>query len=118
MCGIERVNGKDLSTIERGMVVGAFEQGMVVGARRTGLCQELQCCWVYHTQQFPVCIKNGPPPKGHPANCGKHWSQHGPASLWNAFHTLQSKPQRIEIVLIAKGGATQYQEDVPNVLYI
>ncbi|XP_055725810.1 oligophrenin-1-like isoform X5 [Salvelinus fontinalis] len=23
-------------------------------------------------------------------NCGKHWSQHGPASLWNAFDTLQS----------------------------
>ena len=34
---------------------------MVVGARRTGLCQELQHCWVFHTRQFPVCIKNGPP---------------------------------------------------------
>uniref|UniRef100_A0A4W5JDV5 HDGF like 3 n=1 Tax=Hucho hucho TaxID=62062 RepID=A0A4W5JDV5_9TELE len=41
---------------------------MVVGARRTGLCQELQRFWVFHTQQFPVCINNGPPPKGHPAN--------------------------------------------------
>jgi hypothetical protein len=37
---------------------------MVVDARL--LCQELQHCWVFHTQQFPVCIKNGPPPKGHP----------------------------------------------------
>jgi hypothetical protein len=32
------------------------------------VCQELQRCWVFHTQKFPVCIKNGPPPKGHPAN--------------------------------------------------
>ena len=31
----------------------AFEQGMVVVARCTSLCQELQCCWVFHTQQFP-----------------------------------------------------------------
>ena len=42
----------------------AFEQGMVVGARHTGLCQQLQCFWVFHAQQFPVCIKNGPPHKG------------------------------------------------------
>ena len=47
---------------------GGFEQGMVVGARRTGLCQELQHCWVFHAKQFLVCIKNGPTPKGHPAN--------------------------------------------------
>ena len=47
---------------------GAFEQGMVVAARRTGLCQELKRCWVFHSQQFPMRIKNGPPPKGHPAN--------------------------------------------------
>ena len=48
--------------------VSAFERGIVVGARRTGLCQELQRCWVFHAQQFPVCIKNGPPPKGHRDN--------------------------------------------------
>ena len=41
---------------------------MVGGARRTGLCKELQRCWVFHAQQFPVCIKNGSSPKGHPAN--------------------------------------------------
>jgi hypothetical protein len=55
MCAIQRVTGQEL-------------QGMVVGARGTGLRQELQLCWVFHAQQFPVCIKNGPPPKGHPAN--------------------------------------------------
>ncbi|MGH0136489.1 UNVERIFIED_CONTAM: hypothetical protein FKN15_061132 [Acipenser sinensis] len=32
------------------------------------MCQELQRCWVFHAQQFPVYIKDGPPPKGHPAN--------------------------------------------------
>ena len=48
--------------------LSAFERGLVVGARHTGLCQKLQRCWVFYAQQFPVCIKNGPPPKGHPAN--------------------------------------------------
>ena len=48
--------------------LSSFEQGMVVGARHTGLCQEQQRCWVFHAQQFPMCIKNGPLPKGHPAN--------------------------------------------------
>ena len=48
--------------------LSAFERGLVVGARRTGLCQELQGCWVFHSQHFPMYIKNGPPPKGHPAN--------------------------------------------------
>ena len=46
---------------------------MVVDARRTSLCQELQSCWGFHAQQFPVCIKNGPPPKGHPANLTQLW---------------------------------------------
>ena len=49
--------------------LSAFERGMVVGARRTGLCQELHRWLVFHTQQFPACIKNGPPPgaseRGH-----------------------------------------------------
>ena len=56
MCAIQRVKGrtKDLSSFERVMIVGAWW---------TGLCQELQRCWVYHTKQFPVCIENGPPPK-------------------------------------------------------
>jgi hypothetical protein len=53
--------------------VSAFERGMVVVARRTGVCQELQRFCVFHAQQFPVCIKNGPPPKGYPANLTKLW---------------------------------------------
>ena len=35
--------------------------------------QELQCCWVFHAQQFPVCIKNCPPLKEHPANLTQPW---------------------------------------------
>ena len=53
--------------------LSAFEWGMEVGARHTGLCQELQICLVFHTQPFPVCIKNGPPPKGQPANVKQLW---------------------------------------------
>jgi hypothetical protein len=41
--------------------LSALEQTIVISARRTSLCQELQHCWVFHAQQFPVCIKNGPP---------------------------------------------------------
>ena len=51
----------------------AFEPGMVVGARCTGLCKELQHCWVFQAQQFPVCIKNGPPPRGYPTNLTQLW---------------------------------------------
>ena len=39
MCAIQRVNRQDKN-------VRAFERGMVVGAGCTGLCQELQRCWV------------------------------------------------------------------------
>ena len=53
--------------------LSAFKWGMIVRARRTGLCQELQHFWDFHAQQFPVCIKNGPPPKGHPANLTQLW---------------------------------------------
>jgi hypothetical protein len=65
----------------------AFEQGMVVGARRTGLCQELQRCWVFHTQQFPVSIKNGPLPKGHPVNLTQLWEALG--STWASIPVEQ-----------------------------
>ena len=49
MCAVQRVNGQDKIF-------------------KFGLCQELQHCCVFQAQQFPVCINNGPPPKGHPAN--------------------------------------------------
>jgi hypothetical protein len=85
---------------------------MVVGARLTGLCQELQHSWVFHTQQFPVCIKNGPPSKGHPANLTQLWKAlelTGTSIPVKSFrHHVELMPRRIEAVLRAKGGATQY----------
>uniref|UniRef100_A0A8C8CFJ8 Neuromedin-K receptor n=1 Tax=Oncorhynchus tshawytscha TaxID=74940 RepID=A0A8C8CFJ8_ONCTS len=35
--------------------LSAFERGMIVAIRRTGLCQELQRCWVFHAQRF-LCV--------------------------------------------------------------
>lgn len=35
--------------------------------------QERQRFWVFHAQQFPVCIKNGSPPNGHPAILTQLW---------------------------------------------
>jgi hypothetical protein len=54
--------------------LSAFDRGMVVGARRTGLSVSrsstlLDCSH----NSFPVCIKNGPPPKGHAANLTQQW---------------------------------------------
>ena len=46
------------------------------------VCQELQRYWVFPTQQFPVCIKNGPPPKGHPVNL---------TQLWDALETTLAR---------------------------
>ena len=63
--------------------LSAFERGMVVGARHTGLCQELQHCWVFHTQQFQVCINNGLPPTAHPANL---------TQLWEALESMGQEP--------------------------
>ena len=54
--------------------LSAFEQGMVVGARRTGLSVSRTINAAgFHTQQFTMCIKNGPPPKGRPANLTELW---------------------------------------------
>ena len=70
--------------------LSAFEWGMVVGARCTGLCQELQRCWVFHDQPFPVCIKNGPPPKGHPANLTQLWE--ALESTWASIPVERFRP--------------------------
>ena len=92
--------------------VSAFELGLVVGA--TGLCQELQRCLVFHVQQFHVCIKNGPPPKRHPANLTQMWE--ALESTWTSItverfrHLVEFMTRQIEAVLRLKwgGGATQY----------
>ena len=74
--------------------LSAFERGMVEGARRTGLCQELQRCWVFNSHQFPVCVENGPPPKGY----------QGSESLWSyaqlGLDSVRSAPP-IRVLTIA-----------------
>ena len=87
---------------------------MIGGARRTGLCQELQHCWVFHESPFHVCIKNGPPPKGHLANLTTVGSVGGIYMGQHPCGTLESMLRQIETVPRANGGATQ--EGVPNVL--
>uniref|UniRef100_A0A8C7FAY9 ADAM metallopeptidase with thrombospondin type 1 motif, 3 n=1 Tax=Oncorhynchus kisutch TaxID=8019 RepID=A0A8C7FAY9_ONCKI len=85
---------------------------MVVVARRTSLCQEVQLCWVFHAQQFPVCIKNGPPYKGHPANLTQFWE--ALKSTWASIpmecfgHLVESMPQRIEAVLRLRSRLREY----------
>jgi hypothetical protein len=53
----------------------AFEQGSVEGAKRTGLSDSRTATLLgfFYAEQFPVCIENGPPPKGHPANLAQLW---------------------------------------------
>ena len=46
---------------------------MVVGACRTGLSVSRTATLLGFSTQFPVGIKNGPPPKGHPANLTQLW---------------------------------------------
>jgi hypothetical protein len=83
--------------------LSAFERGMVVGARRTGLCQALQCCWVFHAQHFRVYIKNGPPPKGHQVNLTQ-LSTLASITVERFRHLVESRPRQIEAVLRAKRG--------------
>jgi hypothetical protein len=81
---------------------------MVVGARRTSMCQELQRCWVFHAQQFPMYIKNDPSPTAHPANLTQLWETL--ESTWVSIpmehfrYVVESIPRQIEAVLGAKGG--------------
>ena len=103
--------------------LSAFERGMVVGARRTGwkVCQELLRCCVFHAQQFPECIKNGPPPKGHPANLTQLLQ--ALESTWVNIpverfqHLVESMSPYNLGCSEGKGGCNSILESVPNVLY-
>ena len=59
-----------------------------------------------------MCIKNDPPPNGHPANLTQLWE--ALESTWASIpverfrHLVESMPQQIEAALRAKGDATQY----------
>ena len=80
--------------------LSVFERCMVIGARCTGLS-------VLRTATIPVCIKNGPLPKGHPANLTQLWE--ALESTWTSIPVehfrplVESMPRGIEAVLRAKG---------------
>ena len=87
--------------------LSAFEQGMVVGARRTNLSVSRTATLLgFYAQQFPVCIKNGPPQKGHPATLTQ--LRDTLESTWASIpvecfqHLVESMPKQIEVVLRAK----------------
>jgi hypothetical protein len=64
----------------------AFERGMEVGAKLT-------CVRGSRTATFPVCIENGPPPKGHPANLTQLWE--ALESTWAIPCGMLSTPCRV-----------------------
>ena len=102
MCAIQRVNGQDkrLKCLWTGY-------GSKCQAHRFECFQELQRCWFFQAQPFPVCFKNGPPSKGHPANLTQPWE--ALKSTWDSIpvkgfqHLVEYIPRRIEAVLSAKG---------------
>ena len=72
--------------------VSAFERGMkVVGVL---FCvKNCNAAGFFLTQQIPVCIKNVPPTKGHPANLTQLWE--ASESTWASIpveHFQQSMP--------------------------
>jgi hypothetical protein len=93
MCDIQRLNRQDKKCKCLWTEYGSSSSG-------TSLCQELQRCWVFQPQQFPVCIKNGPP---HPDNLTQLWVEL--KSTWASItverfrHLVVSMPCRIETVL-------------------
>ena len=85
ICAIQRVNGKD-------KYLSAFEWGMVVGARFECV-KNCNLAGFFTLNSFPCESTIVHHPKDiHPTwhNCGKHWSEHGLAFLWNAFDALKS----------------------------
>jgi hypothetical protein len=71
---------------------GEFERGMVVGAKRTGWSVSIAATLPGFSsstvsrvsQEWSTTQRTST----QPDNCGMQCSQHGPASLWNAFNTL------------------------------
>ena len=69
--------------------------------------QELQRCWVFHAQQFPVCIKNGPPLTGHQANLTQLWealeSTWASISMEHVQYLVESMPNDLRLFWGQKG---------------
>ena len=115
--------------VDEGEEMGQFRHGLCMCAiqRVNGQDKRFKCLWMgYHSrcqaQQFVsrTAMLLG---FSHPTvsrmyqewstsqrtsrqfdNCGKHWRQYEPASLWNTWHLVEAMPQQIEAVLRAKMG--------------
>ena len=91
ICAIQRMKGKGMGKTKD---LSAFEQSNVVPDALVGVCQK-----VFHTQQFPVCIKYGPQSKRHPANLTQLWE--ALESTWASIpiecfrHLVESISRRI-----------------------
>jgi hypothetical protein len=91
----------------------AFERGTVVGARHTGLCQELQRCWVSRVyEEWSTTQRTSSQLDKTVGSIGVNMGQHpcGTPSTPCRGHELR-------LFWGQKGGATQYQEGVLNVFY-
>ena len=82
VCAIQRVNGQD--KVFKCLWMGYGSRCQVHRfVSRSAMLLGFSCSTVSHVFQ-EWCTSQ----IWH--NCGKHWSQHRPASLWNAFDTLWS----------------------------
>jgi hypothetical protein len=71
--------------------LSAFEPGMVVGAGRTGFVSRTETLLGFSRSTVSRIDQEWSTTQSTSSqldNCGKHWSQHGQASLWNVFNTL------------------------------
>ena len=107
ICAIQSVNGPD--KLFKCLWTG---YGSRCQAHQFECAEELQSCWVFHAQQFPVCIKNGPTPKGHPYDLTQLWealeSSWASIPMEHFWHLVESMHWWSEAVLRAKGGAAHY----------
>ena len=72
--------------------LSAFEQGMLLGARFECV-KNCNPAGFLHAHQLPVCIKNGPPPKGHPDNLTQLWE--ALESTWASIPVEHFGPCRV-----------------------
>ena len=64
VCAVQRMNGQDKVPLK-----GYGSRCQAHSFECVKNCNAAVC----QAQMFPVCITNGPPPKGHPANLAQLW---------------------------------------------
>ena len=77
--------------------LSAFEWGMVVGAGAPVCVKNCNAAGLFHSQQYTVCIKNGPAPKGNSANLTQLWealeSTRASITVERFQHLVKSMPR-------------------------